>query len=119
MKSNNSKLFALTISAFVVGIALGVGADVTVTTAPSNAFVSLTSPETDKLLGAVAQMQQACIHFNTHLDASTLTPEDWERLMRFNDSSLKVDAATRETILKDFPCTQLSEPYVPYAPSDK
>jgi hypothetical protein len=119
MKSNNSKLFALTISAFIVGIALGVSADVTITTAPSNAFISLTSPETDKLLGAVTQLRQGCIHFNTHLDASTLTPEDWERLMRFNDSSLRVDAAIRETILKDFPCAQLSEPYIPYVPSDK
>ena len=100
----------MVLMAFIAGIALGVAADVTITTtAPSNYFVALTSPEADKLLVAARELQEACVCFVTHLDAKSLPPENSEQLRDFTDRTFKVDAAVRETILKDFPCAQLSE----------
>ena len=96
--------------AFIAGIALGVAADVTITTtAPSNYFVSLTSPEVGKLLSAASEQREACVCFTTNLNVKSLPPENVEELRHLTESTFKVDAVVRETILKDFPCAQLSD----------
>jgi hypothetical protein len=104
------KLIIIVLTAFIAGIALGVSADVTITTTPpSNCFVSLTSPEVGKLLSAASEQREACVCFTTNLDVKSLPSENVEELRRLTDSTFKVDAVVRETILKDFPCAQLSD----------
>ena len=105
----NFKLIIIVLTAFIAGIALGVSADVTITTAPSNGFVSLTSPEVGKLLSAASEQREACVCFTTNLDVKSLPPENVEELRRLTESTFRVDAVVRETILKDFPCAQLSD----------
>ena len=106
----DTKLIIMVLIAFIAGIALGVAADVTITTiAPSNYFVALTSLEADKLLVASREQQEACVRFVTHFDVKSLPPENLEQLRDLTDCTFKVDAAVRETVLKDFPCAQLSE----------
>ena len=106
----DTKLIVIVLTTFVAGVALGVSANVTITTeAPSNYFVALTSPEADKLLVAARELREACVCFVTHLDVKSLPPENSEQLRDFTECTFKVDAAVRETILKDFPCAQLSE----------
>lgn len=102
----NIKLIIVVLTAFTVGIALGVSADVTITTmAPSNCFASLTVLEVNKLQGAALDQLSACADFNTHFDASTLSTEDQERLRCFNESAIKVDETMREV----FPCAQCAQ----------
>jgi hypothetical protein len=102
----NLKLISVVLTAFIAGIALGVSADVTITTtAPSNCFASLTVLEVDKLQGAAMDQLRACADFNTHFDASTLSTGDYERLGRLNESVIKVEETTREI----FPCAQCAQ----------
>ena len=103
----NFKLIIIVLTAFIAGIALGVSADVTITTAPSNGFASLTVLEVAKLQGAAMEQLSACADFNRHFDASTLSTEDYERLGRLNESVIKVEETTREI----FPCAQSSDTY--------
>ena len=102
----DTKLIIMVLIAFIAGIALGVAADVTITTtAPSNCFASLTVLEVDRLQEAAMDQLQACADFNTHFDASTLSTEDYERLGRLNESVIKVEETTREI----FPCAQCAQ----------
>ena len=90
-------------TAFIARIALGVAADVTITTAaPSNWFALLTVVEVGKLQGVALDQLRACSDFNTHFDTSTLSKEDQELLRRFNESAIKVE----ENIGEVFPCVQ-------------
>ena len=107
----DTKLIIIVLTTFVAGVALGVSADVTITTvnAPSNYFVALTSPEVGKLLSAASEQREACVCFTTNLNLNSLPPENVEELRHLTESTFKVDAVVRETILKDFPCAQLSD----------